>query len=104
MSAIITLQCTNPECVFEVGLRVNFPVWKDDTPEEEMILPANPEYIRETTSENVCLSCKTVVSVGDATYICPNCADAHTFLKQGDTCPKCHTGVIEQDLVRKAQF
>ncbi len=104
MSAIITLQCTNPECTFGVSLRINFPVWKDGTPEEEMMLPANPEYIRETTSENVCLSCKTVVSVGDATYTCPNCASAHTFLKRGDTCPKCHTGTIEEDTAMKAQF
>lgn len=104
MSAIITLKCTNPECVFEVGLRVNFPVWKDGTPAEEKMLPANPDYIIETISEEVCLSCKEIVSAEYSTYICPNCAGAHTFLKQGDTCPKCHTGAIEQDLARKAQF
>ena len=49
-------------------------------------------------------STKEVVSVEYSTYICPNCASAHTFLKQDDACPKCHTGVVEQDLAMKAQF
>ncbi len=104
MSAIITLKCTNPECIFEFSKRVNFPVWRKDIPAEEMMLPANPDYVIETISEELCLSCKQIVQVEYTTYICPNCAGAHTFLKQDDACPKCHTGVIEQDLAMKAQF
>jgi Zn finger protein HypA/HybF involved in hydrogenase expression len=104
MSAIITLKCTNPECTFGVSLHLNSPIWKDGTPSEEMMLPANPDYVLETTSEEVCLSCKKVVKVENATYICPNCASAHTFLKRGDTCPKCNKGNIEEDEKMKVWF
>lgn len=104
MSAIVTLKCTDPECTFGVSLHLGSPVWKEGTPAEEMMLPANPDYVIEKISEEVCLSCKKIVSVENATYICPNCASAHTFLKRGDTCPKCNKGNIEEDEKMKVWF
>lgn len=104
MSSIITLNCNNKECIFGVRLHLNSPIWKDGTPANQKMLPANPDYVIETISEELCLSCKQIVQVEYATYICPNCAGAHTFLRRDDTCPKCHTGTIEKDIAMKAQF
>jgi len=104
MSAINFYKCNNQECDFAFSLSVNFPIWKKDTPESEQMLPANPDYVLETVSDSLCVKCKKVVSIEENTYVCPSCGEKDTFLEEGDTCPKCHTGIVLCDETATARF
>ncbi len=66
MSAICTYICTNEDCDFELRLNKNFPVWKEDTPQEYRKIPvgsARQKYLQASKSEYFCKHCKTVVAV-----------------------------------------
>jgi RNA polymerase subunit RPABC4/transcription elongation factor Spt4 len=104
MSCINNYKCSNKECGFELNLSKISPVWKNGTPEDEKMLPARPEYVLERVSMEFCKACKEVVTVESATYICPNCASAHTFLKDDETCPMCNVGTVSEDQRSKVWF
>jgi Zn finger protein HypA/HybF involved in hydrogenase expression len=107
MSFILNYKCTNPNCGLELNLSKNSPVWKEGTPKEKQKIPVfsdAQQYVLETTSKELCGSCNEIVSVTKATYICPNCAGVNTFLKDGDTCPECHVGIIKEDESARVMF
>ena len=100
MSVIIQYECNNPKCDFEVRLAKNTPVWSKDTPQELQRVPVmshNKPYVIELVSDKLCTKCSNVVKVEDATYVCPSCADAHSFLNVCDECPLCYMGVVEEN-------
>jgi Zn finger protein HypA/HybF involved in hydrogenase expression len=107
MSVITQYQCSNKKCDFGVSLSKNFPVWKANTPKELQRVPVmkiNEEYVLEKVSSHLCTSCGDVVSVEETTYVCPSCATANLFLKEGDDCPLCHIGIIEENEDLKIRF
>jgi len=104
MSAINFYKCNNQQCDFTFRLKSYFPVWKENTPESERMLPANPDYVLERVSDSLCTKCKNVVSLEKNTYICPGCGEKDTFLAPDDTCPKCHNGTIMYDETMTARF
>ncbi len=107
MSSIIQYQCSNKQCDFKFKRYVNFPKWKDGTPEDMMILPVglhNQQYFLESMSKELCLNCNKTVSVEQATYICPSCYQACTFLKKDGECPKCHKGIVQENNEMLVQF
>lgn len=107
MSVISKYTCNNEKCDFEVNLGEGFPVWKEGTPERLQRVPVrehNKPYVLEIVSSKLCKKCGVVVEVEKATYICPSCAEAHSFLKLDDKCPVCHVGIIKEDTNGRVWF
>jgi len=107
MSSIHKYICTNEKCDLEIYLGNNSPVWKADTPEGFRRVPVmnhNKSYVLETVSSKLCKKCGVVSEVEDATYICPHCAEAHSFMQLNDTCPVCCDGVVIEDAKGKVWF
>jgi len=107
MSSIIQLNCNNMACDFEVRLAKSVPVWKANTPKELQRVPVmkiNEQYVLEKVSSQLCISCNQVVSVEEATYVCPSCATANSFLTESAKCPQCHIGTIKENKEMKTHF
>ena len=100
MSSIINYRCSNPTCSLEVSLRVNFPVWREDTPNEYMKVPIgtyNEQYVLGYKNQTVCWACHSIVDVLDGSNVCPDCGGRDKILGEGTPCGKCCVGTVEVD-------
>ena len=100
MSSIINYKCSNEDCSLGVSLRINFPIWQDDTPMEMMKVPVmlhNKSYVLGYKSQSVCWGCNKIVDVLKDTNLCPDCGTSDKLLAEGMLCLKCDIGTVVVD-------
>lgn len=75
-----------------------------ETGEKEMLaVPADPNAVEGLIDDCLCLNCRYPVKVDHKDGVCTECGKTD-FLAEGDHCPKCKQGVIEEDKEERVWF